>query len=51
VFIAPDEGHGFQKLDNRIYFSERALQFLDETIGATTKTGGAEGTASKGTVQ
>lgn len=34
VFIAPDEGHGFVKLDNRIYFSERALQFLDETIGA-----------------
>jgi dipeptidyl aminopeptidase/acylaminoacyl peptidase len=34
VFIAPDEGHGFQKLDNRIYFNERAVQFLDETIGA-----------------
>lgn len=34
VFIAPDEGHGFAKLDNRIYFYERAVQFLDETIGA-----------------
>jgi len=34
VFIAPDEGHGFQKLDNRIYFNERVVQFLDETIGA-----------------
>lgn len=34
VFIAPDEGHGFAKLDNRIYFNERAVQFLDETIGA-----------------
>jgi dipeptidyl aminopeptidase/acylaminoacyl peptidase len=33
VFIAPDEGHGFQKLDNRIYFNERAAQFLLETIG------------------
>jgi len=33
VFIAPDEGHGFQKLDNRIYFNERAAAFLEETIG------------------
>jgi dipeptidyl aminopeptidase/acylaminoacyl peptidase len=33
VFIAPDEGHGFVKLDNRIYFNERAASFLDETIG------------------
>jgi len=37
VFIAPDEGHGFVKLDNRIYFNERAVQFLDETIGAAAK--------------
>lgn len=52
VFIAPDEGHGFQKLDNRIYFNERALQFLDETIGAAAKAGGVEGgTASKGSAQ
>lgn len=34
VFIAPDEGHGFAKLDNRIYFNERMVQFFDETIGA-----------------
>jgi dipeptidyl aminopeptidase/acylaminoacyl peptidase len=33
VFIAPDEGHGFAKLDNRIYFNERCAQFLEETIG------------------
>lgn len=33
VFIAPDEGHGFAKLDNRIYFNERVVQFLGETIG------------------
>ena len=33
VFIAPDEGHGFVKLDNRIYFNERAVHFLQETIG------------------
>ena len=33
VFIAPDEGHGFAKLDNRIYFNERMIQFFDETIG------------------
>jgi dipeptidyl aminopeptidase/acylaminoacyl peptidase len=35
VFIAPDEGHGFAKLDNRIYFNERAAAFLEETIGRT----------------
>jgi len=34
VFIAPDEGHGFAKLDNRIYFNERAVAFLEETIGS-----------------
>jgi dipeptidyl aminopeptidase/acylaminoacyl peptidase len=33
VFIAPDEGHGFAKLDNRIYFNERVAAFLEETIG------------------
>jgi dipeptidyl aminopeptidase/acylaminoacyl peptidase len=33
LFIAPDEGHGFAKLDNRIYFNERAAAFLQETIG------------------
>jgi dipeptidyl aminopeptidase/acylaminoacyl peptidase len=40
LFIAPDEGHGFAKLDNRIYFYERMAQFLDETIGK------AEGSAA-----
>jgi dipeptidyl aminopeptidase/acylaminoacyl peptidase len=34
MFVAPDEGHGFAKLDNRIYFSERMAQFLEETIGS-----------------
>ena len=34
LFIAPDEGHGFAKLDNRIYFNERAAAFLEETIGS-----------------
>ncbi len=33
LFVAPDEGHGFAKLDNRVYFNERMTQFLDETIG------------------
>jgi len=32
MFIAPDEGHGFVKLDNRIYFGERVAAFLEETI-------------------
>jgi dipeptidyl aminopeptidase/acylaminoacyl peptidase len=34
MFVAPDEGHGFVKLDNRIYFNERMAQFLEETIGS-----------------
>jgi dipeptidyl aminopeptidase/acylaminoacyl peptidase len=34
LFIAPDEGHGFVRLDNRIYFYERAAAFLEETIGS-----------------
>ncbi len=33
LFVAPDEGHGFVKLDNRVYFGERVASFLDETIG------------------
>jgi dipeptidyl aminopeptidase/acylaminoacyl peptidase len=32
LFIAPDEGHGFTKLDNRIYFNERMAAFLEETL-------------------
>lgn len=31
-FYAPDEGHGFAKLDNRLLFTERMVKFLDETI-------------------
>jgi dipeptidyl aminopeptidase/acylaminoacyl peptidase len=46
VFVAPDEGHGFAKLDNRIYFYERTAQFLDETIGAAA---GAAATATSST--
>lgn len=42
MFVAPDEGHGFAKLDNRIYFNERAMQFLDETIGAAAKKAAAK---------
>ncbi len=38
MFVAPDEGHGFAKLDNRIYFGERVAAFLDETIGGARKT-------------
>lgn len=33
VFIAPDEGHGFAKLDNRLYFASRMSAFLKSTIG------------------
>lgn len=33
LFIAPDEGHGFAKLDNRIYFTKRMSDFLTSTIG------------------
>lgn len=28
-----DEGHGFQKLENRALFVGRMLRFLDRTIG------------------
>lgn len=34
LFIAPDEGHGFQKLNNRLYFAEYMARFLKGTIGA-----------------
>jgi dipeptidyl aminopeptidase/acylaminoacyl peptidase len=33
LFIAPDEGHGFQKLNNRLYFAEYMAGFLRQTIG------------------
>ncbi len=29
----PDEGHGFQKLENRLIFGKKAADFLDRTIG------------------
>ncbi len=32
MFIAPDEGHGFQKLDNQVYYGERLSAFLMETL-------------------
>jgi dipeptidyl aminopeptidase/acylaminoacyl peptidase len=33
VFIAPDEGHGFAKLSNRLIFSQRMVEFLRKSIG------------------
>ena len=32
VFIAPDEGHGFAKLENRLYFGRRLSAFLRATL-------------------
>jgi dipeptidyl aminopeptidase/acylaminoacyl peptidase len=36
LFIAPDEGHGFAKLNNRLYHNEYMAKFLKETIGQTS---------------
>lgn len=33
VFIAPDEGHGFAKFDNRLYYGQRMAAFLKQHIG------------------
>ena len=33
LVYCPDEGHGFQKLSNRLLFNERMVKFLDGTIG------------------
>lgn len=33
LVFCPDEGHGFQKLSNRLLFAERMAKFLDRTIG------------------
>lgn len=33
LVFCPDEGHGFQKLSNRLLFSDRMVKFLDSTIG------------------
>ncbi|MGD9690521.1 MAG: prolyl oligopeptidase family serine peptidase [Phycisphaerales bacterium] len=32
LFVAPDEGHGFQKLENRAYFYSRVAPFLRESL-------------------
>lgn len=32
LFVAPDEGHGFQKLENRLYFYSRVVPFLRENL-------------------
>jgi dipeptidyl aminopeptidase/acylaminoacyl peptidase len=33
LIFCPDEGHGFQKLENRLLFAKRMVKFLQETIG------------------
>lgn len=33
LFIAPDEGHGFAKLNNRLYHAQYMAAFLKQTIG------------------
>jgi dipeptidyl aminopeptidase/acylaminoacyl peptidase len=37
LYYFPDEGHGFQKLENRLLFNERMLRFLQRTIGAAER--------------
>ncbi len=32
LFVAPDEGHGFSKLENRLYFGRRLSAFLRQTL-------------------
>lgn len=34
LYFFPDEGHGFQKLENRVLFHERLVRFLERTIAA-----------------
>lgn len=36
LMFFPDEGHGFAKLENRILFSERMVEFLKRHIGEAT---------------
>jgi dipeptidyl aminopeptidase/acylaminoacyl peptidase len=43
LFIAPDEGHGFAKLDSRIYYNERVAAFLEETLKGETPARAAAG--------
>jgi dipeptidyl aminopeptidase/acylaminoacyl peptidase len=38
LLFFPDEGHGFQKLENRILFNERMVKFLNTHIGAGRRT-------------
>ncbi len=33
LMVFPDEGHGFVKLDNRLLYTDRVVQFLDQHIG------------------
>jgi len=33
LLFCPDEGHGFQKLENRLLFTERMVKFLERTVG------------------
>ena len=33
LLFCPDEGHGFQKLENRLLFTERMVRFLERTVG------------------
>jgi len=33
LFFAPDEGHGFAKLSNRLIFSDQMVRFLKRTVG------------------
>lgn len=33
LMVFPDEGHGFAKLDNRLLYTDRMVQFLDRHIG------------------
>lgn len=39
LYYFPDEGHGFQKLPNRILFVERMVRFLERTIAANAHAG------------
>ena len=47
MFIAPDEGHGFQKLDNQVYYGERLAAFLQETLMGQAITKERAATASE----
>ena len=42
LLFFPDEGHGFQKLGNRVVFTERMVGFLERTIGRGPRSAAAE---------